>query len=222
MRPRGEARRRAILEAALRLLGREGGGAVTHRSVANEAGVPLAATTYYFESKDALLREAFALCMTEDVAALAAEPFLVPGSPVTVDAVAERVTTLMASRLGDDRHTMLIQYELGLEAARHPELQPMARAWTAAYAGAAAPALAALGSSDPETDAGHTSRPSMNAFGLASARASSASASPAGSDAGGNIGAWSTRRASSARRASDVPMRAIFAERYQGGSAHVR
>lgn len=153
MRPRGEARRRAILEAALRLLGREGGGAVTHRSVAKEAGVPLAATTYYFESKDALLREAFALCMTEDVAALAAEPFLVPGASVTVDAVAERVTTLMASRLGDDRHTMLIQYELGLEAARRPELQPMARAWTAAYAGAAAPALAALGSSDPETDA---------------------------------------------------------------------
>ncbi len=124
VRPRGEARRRAILEAALRLLGREGGGAVTHRSVAKEASVPLAA-----------------------------EPFLVPGAPVAVDVIAQRVTTLMAARLGDDRHTMLIQYELGLEAARRPELQPMARAWTAAYAGAAAPALAALGSTDPETDA---------------------------------------------------------------------
>jgi DNA-binding transcriptional regulator YbjK len=151
-RARGELRRRAILEAALRLLGREGGGSVTHRAVAKEAGVPLAATTYYFDSKDSLLREAFALCMTEDVADLAREPFLPPGHPVTIDAVAERITRLMATRLADERHTQLIQYELGLEAARRPELQPMARAWTAAYAGVAAPALAALGSTQPETD----------------------------------------------------------------------
>ncbi len=153
MRPRGEARRRAILEATLRLLGREGGGSVTHRSVASEAGVPLAATTYYFASKDELLREAFALCMAEDVATLASEPLLVPGAPVDVDVVAERITAQLAARLADERHTQLIYYALSFEAARRPELQPMARAWTAAYAGVAAPALAALGSTAPETDA---------------------------------------------------------------------
>src|SRR5687767_5003123 len=61
---RGAARRRAIVEAALALLGRGGSGAVTHRAVANEAGVPLAATTYYFATKTELVLDAFALAMT--------------------------------------------------------------------------------------------------------------------------------------------------------------
>jgi DNA-binding transcriptional regulator YbjK len=45
---RGEARRTAIVDAALRLVARGGPRAVTHRAVAAEADVPLAATTYYF------------------------------------------------------------------------------------------------------------------------------------------------------------------------------
>jgi len=55
---RGERRRRAILDATLALVGREGTAAVTHRAVAAEAGVPLAATTYYFDSKEELIRDA--------------------------------------------------------------------------------------------------------------------------------------------------------------------
>ncbi|MGZ4481779.1 MAG: TetR/AcrR family transcriptional regulator, partial [Gaiellales bacterium] len=45
-------RRQAILEATLRVIRDSGVHAVTLRAVAAEAGVPLAATTYYFESKD--------------------------------------------------------------------------------------------------------------------------------------------------------------------------
>lgn len=142
-----------ILEAALRLIGREGGGSITHRAVAAEAGVPLAATTYYFLSKDDLVREAFALCMADDIAALEAAPVLVTRDPITVDAVAERLTQLLNRRLRDERPTQLVQYELGLEAARRPELQAMCREWTAAHVAAVAPALAALGSADPEGDA---------------------------------------------------------------------
>src|SRR5262249_59005138 len=54
---RGAAKRRRILEATLAIVGREGAGAVTHRAVAREAGVPLAATTYYFSSRHDLLAE---------------------------------------------------------------------------------------------------------------------------------------------------------------------
>ena len=57
-RARGERRRQAILDATLTLVGRLGAGAITHRAVAEEAGVPLAATTYYFSSKSDLVREA--------------------------------------------------------------------------------------------------------------------------------------------------------------------
>ncbi len=52
--PKGQARRDALLDAVLRVLAREGPGSITHRSVAAEAGVPLAAATYYFDSLDDL------------------------------------------------------------------------------------------------------------------------------------------------------------------------
>ncbi|RDI75315.1 TetR-type HTH domain-containing protein [Gaiella occulta] len=152
-RPRGALRRRAILEATLRVVGRDGAGALTHRAVAREAGVPLAATTYYFASKDDLVREAFAFAMAEDVAALQAESLLPTRGELTAGALAQRLTALMASRIGDDRATLLVQYALELEAARRSELTALSRAWTAAYVGAVAPALAALGSADPKLDA---------------------------------------------------------------------
>ncbi|NIB39124.1 TetR family transcriptional regulator [Pseudomaricurvus alkylphenolicus] len=52
-------RRKAILEAALRVIEREGVRGVKHRAVAQEAEVPLAATTYYFVDIQALLHDAF-------------------------------------------------------------------------------------------------------------------------------------------------------------------
>ena len=54
---RGDRRRKEIIEAALRLIGRSGREGLTHRAVAKEAGVPLGATTYYFESRDDLLAQ---------------------------------------------------------------------------------------------------------------------------------------------------------------------
>src|SRR2546423_6179411 len=54
----GQGRREQILDAALRVIGRSGRESVTHRAVAEEAGVPLGSTTYYFESRDDLLRQA--------------------------------------------------------------------------------------------------------------------------------------------------------------------
>lgn len=50
--PKGELRRHALIEAAARLLVREGLHSLTHRAVAAEAGLPLAAATYYFADLD--------------------------------------------------------------------------------------------------------------------------------------------------------------------------
>ena len=61
-------RRAAIVEATLRVIGARGADAVTHRAVAAEAGVPLASTTYYFASKEALVREAFELTIERSLA----------------------------------------------------------------------------------------------------------------------------------------------------------
>lgn len=54
----GPERRRAILDATARVIATGGIRALTFRAVAREAGVPLGSTTYYFDDKEHLLREA--------------------------------------------------------------------------------------------------------------------------------------------------------------------
>ncbi len=65
--PRGAARRDAILRAAIALVGEEGPDALTHRAVAERAGVAVSATTYWFSSKEEIFREAVALAAGEEV-----------------------------------------------------------------------------------------------------------------------------------------------------------
>lgn len=64
-RQSSEQRRLAILNAALRVLVRDGVRGVRHRAVAKEAGVPLSATTYYFKDIHDLLADAFTLFANE-------------------------------------------------------------------------------------------------------------------------------------------------------------
>lgn len=68
-----EQRRRAILEAALRIIIRDGVRAVRHRAVATEAGVPLSATTYYFKDIHDLIADTFTL-FVEDALAKVLDP----------------------------------------------------------------------------------------------------------------------------------------------------
>ncbi|WP_330927016.1 TetR family transcriptional regulator [Candidatus Sororendozoicomonas aggregata] len=60
-RANSKQRRRKILEAALRIVVREGVRGVRHRAVAKEAEVPLSATTYYFKDITDLISDAFTL-----------------------------------------------------------------------------------------------------------------------------------------------------------------
>lgn len=60
-RENSEKRRRTILEAALRIIVKEGVRGVRHRAVAKEAQVPLSATTYYFKDISVLITDAFTL-----------------------------------------------------------------------------------------------------------------------------------------------------------------
>lgn len=56
---RRENRKLKILETALSLISEQGVDAITHRKVAAVAGIPLGSTTYYFESREHLIRAAF-------------------------------------------------------------------------------------------------------------------------------------------------------------------
>lgn len=58
-RGKGENSRIAILDATLICIARNGFNGATHRAIADQAGVTLSLTTYFFASREDLLRQAF-------------------------------------------------------------------------------------------------------------------------------------------------------------------
>jgi len=144
-------RREQILDAALRLIGRSGREAVTHRAVAEEAGVPLGSTTYYFDSRDDLLGQAL-----EHVARSEAHRYVELGMELRKAKTPRQLADMLLGELAseaEDRTTYIAEYELWLEAAHRPELREAATAWCDAVQLAVAGALEKLGSDDPDADA---------------------------------------------------------------------
>jgi TetR/AcrR family transcriptional regulator, regulator of biofilm formation and stress response len=151
--PRGEARREAILRATLAVIGERGADAVTHRAVAERAGAPLSATTYWFSSRDELLEDALRLAAREEVERL--ERVVVELAPRQLSP-AEWAEAVAAELAGDverdpERHVALA--ELALEAGRRPRLREEVERWHAAHLRVAALGLRAAGSDDPAADA---------------------------------------------------------------------
>jgi len=130
--------RERILAATVEVIAEDGIAGLTHRAVAARADVSLAATTYYFASKDELLREALRGLAAEEAQQLrAAEQALSPQERADARAVAARIAHVLAnqSRVG-------AKYELYLAAAREPEVRRDALSWIAAFtdlAGAVVP-----------------------------------------------------------------------------------
>jgi TetR/AcrR family transcriptional regulator, regulator of biofilm formation and stress response len=147
---RGERRRTAILEAALRVIAERGVAATTHRAVADAAGVPSSTTTYYFESLDELLDEALLLFVHGEAGRLHALADELDGRQMPPAKIARLlVEELRAGDNGGD----VAQFELYLEASRRPSLRAVARECLRLYADVARAALRAAGSPRPEEGA---------------------------------------------------------------------
>ena len=119
-----QGRREQILEATLRVIGRSGRESVTHRAVAEEAGVALGSTTYYFDSRDDLLRQAL-----EYVASHEVERYGRLGEELRSVKSARELADRLLSELvsaAEDRVAYIAEYELWLEAGRRPELREAA------------------------------------------------------------------------------------------------
>src|SRR3546814_18613590 len=65
-------RQRPLMEATLRIIGRNGIDGVTHRAVAAEAGLSLGAITHPFKSRDPLVEAALHHALTRETARLRA------------------------------------------------------------------------------------------------------------------------------------------------------
>ncbi len=124
-------RREELVEATLRVIGRSGVDAVTHRAVAAEAGVPLAATTYYFGSKDELVCEALALVIDRSMELVTR--FARVDGEIDCAQLVDRLTEFAEAQLDDQRAPLIAQFELMLEGARRSRLRPLAERWSAAY-----------------------------------------------------------------------------------------
>ena len=128
--------------------------AVTHRRVAEVAGLPLASTTYWFDSKEHLLTAALERAADRDIEQLLA---FLRDPPEGADDPLELLVEVMVVPPEDSSQAsggrLLATYALMLEAARRPALRDITRRWTDAYLDALAPLLAAAGSRHPRPHA---------------------------------------------------------------------
>jgi TetR/AcrR family transcriptional regulator, regulator of biofilm formation and stress response len=152
-RPQGTARRLLLLQTTLRLIADEGIDAVSHRSVAEAAGVPLGSTTYWFASRQDMLRQALEHFARLEIETLRERLGAVLGRRLSPKRLVDEFTDLLAPQLGEARWRTVAQYAFLNEAARQPELEPVCREWTAAWQEALVEVFTSLGAREPELEA---------------------------------------------------------------------
>ncbi|MFE5397674.1 TetR/AcrR family transcriptional regulator [Streptomyces sp. NPDC056568] len=118
-------RRRRIIDAAIRVVGRKGIAGLSHRSAAAEADVPLGSTTYHFATLDELLVAALRQAGEGFAKVVAAHPAL---SDPDADLPGE-LARVLGAWLAGDRTGVELEYELYLAALRRPALRPVAAEW---------------------------------------------------------------------------------------------
>jgi DNA-binding transcriptional regulator YbjK len=121
--PKGERRRHELVAAAAALLTEGGFDAVRHRAVAERAGLPLASTTYYFDSLDELVEAAVEHNGRAELdAGRARLAEFQAGEPMDV---IEFALDLLVK--DSDMQAVLLRYERLVGTARRPYLQPLMR-----------------------------------------------------------------------------------------------
>lgn len=130
MAAKGEARRAALVEAAVAVVTEHGFAALSHRAVAARADLPLAATTYYFASLADLLTAAAELLAERHVRAVRARVERLPTRPVSAATAARHAVAVVLPPDLDDA-SLLSLYERYLEAGRSTALRPVVTRWNA-------------------------------------------------------------------------------------------
>lgn len=155
-------RRLDIIAAALRVMARDGLRAISHRAVAAEAQVPLAATTYYFRDLEDLIIESFlhwsegqrreveqfharTLELLDRTAGAAREE--------RVRAVAAAASLYVENQVERERADRVLEYAFLHEAVRVPRLRAALERQRQGYLRFLEEFHAAMGSQQPALDA---------------------------------------------------------------------
>ena len=127
-----------IMLATLRLIAQEGIDAVTHRRVAEIAGVSPGTTTHHFAGRKGLLRESFISYLSSgDTLFTMFYATAAQDGPMAVDSVREGLVRLVEREFAD-ASLLRAEYELMLFASQDDELGKAVTAWEARAAGAVA------------------------------------------------------------------------------------
>lgn len=128
--------RDALLDAAARVVARDGFAGLTYRTVAREAGTTHGLVGYHFGSRDRLIHETVTKVRREAIDASA----LAPESGRLEDFASH-----LAQLAQEAPDAQVFQFALALEARRHAELAPEVRALYDDYLEVIGGTLAALG-----------------------------------------------------------------------------
>lgn len=118
-------RRQRIIDAAIAVVGEHGIGALSHRSVAAAADVPLGSTTYHFATLDDLLVAALEQLSAEWVADM--EDW--ERDTASGMSLADAMAGLMERLLERDRKRLELEYELYVAALRRTPVRPIVSAY---------------------------------------------------------------------------------------------
>lgn len=113
------------------LIARVGPDGLTHRAVAAEAGLPLAATTYWFASKEDMVRAALEHAAERDIAYW--ERLREASREWTIASLPKHLTQVVEDSCTTRRECAVVDCALWLEAVRRPELRDVAQRWLDAY-----------------------------------------------------------------------------------------
>jgi TetR/AcrR family transcriptional regulator, regulator of biofilm formation and stress response len=128
MPPRGRTdrgRRERLVAATIAVIAERGIEGVTHRAVADAAGVPLGSTTYHLGGRDELLTAALRAAADAYNARLRG---WFEALPADAD-LAAALAGLILDDTGAGRDRTVVECELYLAALRRPALRPAATAW---------------------------------------------------------------------------------------------
>ncbi|CAM3582977.1 TetR/AcrR family transcriptional regulator [Parendozoicomonas haliclonae] len=163
-----ELRRKAILEAALRIVVRDGVRGVRHRAVAKEADVPLSATTYYFKDISDLITDTFTLFaevgtekyrnfwgeskeqLINALLELKADP---ASKERVMTSVVEVIVHYLRNQLLNHRDYLLAEQAFRLESLRNDNLKQIAEKHTGLFLKDLTELFVVIGSESPEADA---------------------------------------------------------------------
>ncbi len=168
-RTNSEQRRRTILEAALRIVVRDGVRGVRHRAVAKEASVPLSATTYYFKDISDLITDTFTLFVEmgarkfkaywEDsdsmlkVAMSNLEPADADSRQVFADRITDLAIEYVLVQLHEHRDYLIAERAFQQECLRNENLRPIAFNHQRFFLDSLETFFARIGSGQPAIDA---------------------------------------------------------------------